>query len=167
MEIKRNMRWNSISIWKYIELPFYETDFQNFRCELWIEQTLLFACFLEKDCWKSEVCFWKCDVEFRDSLQMLCRESKYAFALCLIGSRSHSTSGVHCHQFLCGWSLRPLTGPCQAQGKRNAPGFSLWCDLWSVSAGKNLGFQKATGSVMVFKTLFTFEFLEKPVRLIM
>lgn len=60
----------------------------------------------------------------------------------LVGSRSNSASGVHCHQSLCWRLFRALTGPHQTQGQWNATGFPLWCDLQSISTGKNRAFQK-------------------------
>lgn len=86
-------------------------------------------------------------------------------ALCsLVGSRSNSASGVHCHQSLCCRLPTALTGPCQTQGQWDATGFPLWCDLQSLSTGKNRAFQKLL-LCCAFETASTFEFLEKPARL--
>lgn len=63
-------------------------------------------------------------------------------SVCPLGSGSNSTSCIYCNQSICWWLLRPFTRTCQTQSKWNATGFSIWCDLWSISAGENPGFWK-------------------------
>lgn len=82
-------------------------------------------------------------------------------SVCYLGSRSNSPSCIHRHQSICRWLLRPLPGTCQTQSKWNATGFSIWCDLCSISAGKNSGFLKKASVLRVPKTTSIFgDFLE-------